>query len=76
MKNLKKLSRHQLRHVNGGDEYNGESGKIYGGGGGCHCHGCGPSPSFPTGFPPRDFDANSPTECWAACDRYRSSCGL
>ncbi|MDQ0595398.1 hypothetical protein QFZ37_003767 [Chryseobacterium ginsenosidimutans] len=71
MKNLKKLSREQLKTVSGGA---GDD-KFYGGGGGCHCHGCGPSKSYPDGFPPKDFDANSSTDCWAQCDRYRSSCG-
>jgi hypothetical protein len=63
MKNLKKLSREQLKAVSGG----GDSG--------CHCHGCSPSPGLPTGLPPADFEADGATQCWAKCDSYRQLCG-
>ncbi|WP_446681778.1 bacteriocin-like protein [Chryseobacterium taichungense] len=73
MKNRKKLSRDQLRTINGGDETD----KLYGGGeAGCHCHGCAPSPSQPTGLPPADFyTPGSAQQCWTRCDSYRANCG-
>lgn len=70
MKNLKKLSRKQLKTVKGGDDED----KFYGGG--CHCHGCAPSTNLPNGLPPIDIDANGSADCWSKCDRYRDQCKL
>jgi hypothetical protein len=70
MKNLKKLSRKQLKTVSGGD-----TGDRYANDASCHCHGCGPSVGEPNGLPPADYyQPNSPQECWKACDDYRENC--
>ncbi len=71
MKNLKKLTREQLRTVSGGDDY----GK-YLGDANCHCHGCKPNDNLPNGLPPSDTTATSPSDCWVKCDRYRSQCEI
>ncbi|BEV06153.1 bacteriocin-like protein [Chryseobacterium gambrini] len=62
MKNLKKISREQLKSVHGG---------LLAPDAGCHCHGAPPSPQHPTGLPPIDIPADGPQDCWAKCDRYR-----
>ena len=68
MRNLKNLSRKQLKTGNGG---NGEDKFL---GGGCHCHRCSPTPTLPTGLPPIDIDADNAAQCWSKCDRYRDQC--